>query len=102
MYLNVYVPGLQYELEIVRFFRDHRGQPLPSAALMSLTAPTAGRTLEPRALPISPGQRDADLVNQKISPLSGELVATFRRKIREPGCWDRIGALVIFCKPERF
>ena len=35
MYLNVYVPRLQAEQGIVRFFRDHRGQPLPSAALMS-------------------------------------------------------------------
>ena len=35
MYLNVYVAGLQYEKGIVRFFRAHRGQPLPSAALMS-------------------------------------------------------------------
>lgn len=35
MYLNVFVPGLQYEQGIVRFFRQHRGQPLPSAALMS-------------------------------------------------------------------
>ena len=35
MYLNVYVPGLQYEQGIVWFFREHRGQPLPSAALMS-------------------------------------------------------------------
>jgi hypothetical protein len=35
MYLNVYVTGLQYEGGIVRFFREHRGQPLPSAALMS-------------------------------------------------------------------
>ena len=34
MYLNVFVPGLQYEQGIVGFFRDHRGQPLPSAALM--------------------------------------------------------------------
>src|SRR5260370_23543745 len=34
MYLNIYVPGLQYEQGIVRFFREHRGQPLPSAALM--------------------------------------------------------------------
>jgi hypothetical protein len=34
MYLNVYVPDLQYESGIVRFFREHRGQPLPSAALM--------------------------------------------------------------------
>ena len=35
MYLNVYVPGLQYEHGVHRFFRYHRGQPLPSAALMS-------------------------------------------------------------------
>src|SRR5688572_802 len=35
MYLNVFVPGLQYEQGIIGFFRTHRGQPLPSAALMS-------------------------------------------------------------------
>ena len=35
MYLNVFIPGLQYEQGIVRFFRAHRGQPLPSAALMN-------------------------------------------------------------------
>ena len=35
MYLNVFVPGLQYEQGIVQFFRTHRGQPLPSAALMN-------------------------------------------------------------------
>ena len=35
MYLNVFVPDLQYEQGIVHFFRTHRGQPLPSAALMS-------------------------------------------------------------------
>ncbi len=35
MYLNVYVPRLQTELGVVRFFREHRGQPLPSAALMN-------------------------------------------------------------------
>jgi hypothetical protein len=34
MYLNVFVPGLQYEQGIIGFFRNHRGQPLPSAALM--------------------------------------------------------------------
>ena len=31
----MFVPGLQYEQGIIRFFRDHRGQLLPSAALMS-------------------------------------------------------------------
>jgi hypothetical protein len=34
MYLNVFVPRLQHEMGIVGFFRQHRGQPLPSAALM--------------------------------------------------------------------
>ena len=35
MYLNVYVPQLQTENGVVRFFRHHRGCPLPSAALMN-------------------------------------------------------------------
>jgi hypothetical protein len=35
MYLNVYVPRLQTEQGIVWFFRQHRGLPIPSAALMS-------------------------------------------------------------------
>jgi hypothetical protein len=39
MYLNIYVPQLQSERGVVRFFREHRGQPLPSEALMS---PMAG------------------------------------------------------------
>ena len=35
MYLNLYMPRLQSERGVVGFFRGHRGQPLPSAALMS-------------------------------------------------------------------
>jgi hypothetical protein len=35
MYLNVYVPRLQWAYGAVSFFRDHRGQPLASSALMS-------------------------------------------------------------------
>ncbi len=35
MYLNVYVPGLQFAYGAVRFFRIHRGQPLASSALMN-------------------------------------------------------------------
>src|ERR1700730_2352454 len=34
MYLNVYVPALQYEGGVVKFFRSHRGQPIASSALM--------------------------------------------------------------------
>lgn len=35
LYLNVYVPELQRDLGVVGFFRDHRGQPVPSSALMA-------------------------------------------------------------------
>ena len=35
MYLNLYVPSLQYEGGVVRFFHGHRGQPITSSALMS-------------------------------------------------------------------
>jgi len=46
MYLNVYVPQLQCEQGVVRFFRQHRGQPLPSAALMSPMSRKFVATLE--------------------------------------------------------
>jgi len=35
MYLNVYVPGLQFAYGVVRFFREHRQQPWASSALMA-------------------------------------------------------------------
>ena len=34
VYLNVYVPRLQYEAGVASFFRRHRGQPFASSALM--------------------------------------------------------------------
>ena len=34
MYLNTYVPGLQYESGIAAFLRRHRGHPFASSALM--------------------------------------------------------------------
>lgn len=35
MFLNVYIPRLQSPGQIAKFFRDHRGQPIPSSALMA-------------------------------------------------------------------
>jgi hypothetical protein len=35
LYLNVYVPTLQRVPGVLRFFRDHRGQPIASSALMA-------------------------------------------------------------------
>ena len=34
MYLNTYVPGLQYESGVAAFFRRHRGHPFASSVLM--------------------------------------------------------------------
>ena len=34
MYLNVYVPMLQCESGVAKFFRSHRGHPFASSALM--------------------------------------------------------------------
>ena len=34
MYLNVYVPPLQCENGVAKFFRSHRGHPFASSALM--------------------------------------------------------------------
>jgi hypothetical protein len=46
LYLNVYVPRLRSELGVVGFFRHHRGQPLPSAALMGPISRRFVATLE--------------------------------------------------------
>ena len=35
MYLNTYVPGLQYESGVAAFFRRHRGYPFASSVLMA-------------------------------------------------------------------
>jgi hypothetical protein len=35
MYLNVYVPPLQYDGGVATFFRKHRGQPFASSVLMA-------------------------------------------------------------------
>jgi len=35
MYLNVYVPPLQYDGGVATFFRKHRGRPFASSVLMA-------------------------------------------------------------------
>src|SRR6266851_4627964 len=80
MYLNIYVPGLQYEQGIVRFFREHRGQPLPSAALMSPMTRTFVAKLEDfvarhgiALVQFRPGQRKTAVFRTKRrrSPTTG-------------------------------
>src|SRR5438045_9754253 len=79
MYLNVFVPGLQYEQGIVRFFRYHRGQPLPSAALMSPMSRSFATALEGFAakwrvplIQFRKGERKDDVMASQLRRLDGE------------------------------
>ena len=90
MYLNVYVPGLQYELGIVRFFRDHRGQPLPSAALMSpmtrrFVAALEGFVAEQRIplVQFSKGQRKDKVMAEHLRRFTAEEGLVFVGKAQE-------------------
>lgn len=90
MYLNVYVPGLQTELGIVRFFRDHRGRPLPSAALMAPISRRFVAALEGFAakhdLPLvrfRPGQRKDDVMAEQLGKFGKEEGVVFVGKAQE-------------------
>src|SRR5258708_19464112 len=52
MDLNIYVPKLQHEQGIVWFFREHRGLPVPSAAVISPMSPNFIAKLEASPAPL--------------------------------------------------
>jgi DNA-binding PadR family transcriptional regulator len=90
MYLNLFVPDLQYEPGIVRFFREHRGQPLPSAALMSPMSRGFVAELEAFAVrhgialvQFSPGQRKDDVMAEHLRHFTREEGVVFIGKAQE-------------------
>lgn len=90
MYLNVYVPGLQYEQGIVRFFRHHRGQPIPSAALMGPLTRCFVAALEDfvaqhgvALVQFSPGQRKDTVMAQYLRRFTPEEGVVFIGKAQE-------------------
>src|ERR1700738_5741481 len=79
MYLNVFVPKLQHEAGIVGFFREHRGQPLPSAALMQPMSRAFVAKLESftaqHEIPLvqfRKGQRKDDVMKEHLRKLQKE------------------------------
>ena len=90
MYLNVFVPRLQHELGIVGFFREHRGQPLPSAALMqpmsrSFVAKLEGLAAQ-REIPLMQfrkGQRKDDVMKEHLRKFSKAEGVMFIGKAQE-------------------
>ncbi len=78
MYLNVYVPWLQTERGVVQFFRGHRGQPLPSAALMSPMSRRFVARLEEFV-----AQHEIPLVQFRKGQRKDEVMAEHLRKFRQ-------------------
>ena len=90
MYLNVFVPRLQHELGIVGFFREHRGQPLPSAALMKPMSRSFVAKLEDfvarHAVPLvqfRKGQRKDDVMKEHLRRFRKEEGVVFVGKAQE-------------------
>src|SRR2546426_11273067 len=78
MYLNVYVPGLQYASGVAAFFRSHRGQLFASSALMAPMSQAFVAAIDTfvaeQALPLiafEKGQRKDDGRGQHPAPLTG-------------------------------
>jgi hypothetical protein len=90
MYLNVFVPRLQHETGIVGFFREHRGQPLPSAALMQPMSRAFVAKLENFAaqheIPLvqfRKGQRKDDVMKEYLRKFGKDEGVVFIGKARE-------------------
>jgi len=90
MYLNVYVPKLQTDFGVVRFFREHRGAIFASSTLMDkITRPyvegIAGfaRRAGIPVLTFAKGQRKDDLAKEHLSRFKGKEGVLFIGKAQE-------------------
>lgn len=90
MYLNVYVPKLQHEQGIAWFFREHRGLPVPSGAVMSPMSRSFVAKLENYAaqhevplLQFRKGQRKDDVMAEHLREFRHEEGVVFIGKAQE-------------------
>ena len=79
MYLNLYVPPLQYERGVVTFFREHRGHTFASSTLMaSVTRAFVAATnqfIREHHLPVvyfARGQRKDDVAREHLGRFQGD------------------------------
>src|SRR4030088_3314680 len=79
MYLNIYVPKLQHEQCILWVFREHRGLPVPSAAVMSPMSRNFVAKLEGYA-----AQHEVPLVQFRKGQRKDEVMAEHLRKFQRP------------------
>src|SRR2546425_2249971 len=90
MYLNVYVPGLQYESGVAAFFRSHRGQLFASSALMAPMSRAFVAAIDAfvaeHALPLiafAKGQRKDAVMAQHLVRFTGDEGLLFVGKAQE-------------------
>jgi hypothetical protein len=90
MYLNVYVPGLQFEGGVAYFFRSHRGQLFASSALMAPMSRAFVGAIETfvaeHALPLitfEKGQRKDAVMAQHLARFTGDEGLLFVGKAQE-------------------
>jgi hypothetical protein len=90
MYLNLYVPKLQYEMGVVGFFRGHRGATFASSALMDPITKdfVAGihRFVQHEGVDLvtfEKGQRKDDIAHEYLSRFEGEEGVLFVGKAQE-------------------
>jgi hypothetical protein len=90
MYLNVYVPGLQYESGVAYFSRSHRGQLFASSALMApMSKAFVGaidRFVAEQAVPLvsfEKGQRKDEVMAEHLARFTGEEGVLFVGKAQE-------------------
>lgn len=90
MYLNVYVPQLQWEYGVVEFFREHRKQTWASSALMSPISRRFVAALEAypkekgiEVVQFRRGERKDEVMAERLKKFSGEEGIVFLGKAQE-------------------
>lgn len=90
VYLNLYVPRLQYPAGAVGFFRNHRGKPFASSALMAPMTRAFVRSMESwcqsQGIPVitfRPGERKDDVAQAYLARSDGREGILFAGKAQE-------------------
>jgi DNA-binding HxlR family transcriptional regulator len=90
LYLNVYVPPLQYEGGVASFFRAHRGHPFASSALMDPISKAFVAAIEAfaakHAVPLiafAKGERKDDVMAEHLARFRGDEGVVFVGKAQE-------------------
>ncbi len=90
MYLNAYVPRLQYESGVAAFFRQHRGHPFASSALMDpiskafvAAIQAFGQEQGVPLLTFAKGQRKDDVMAEHLARFTGSEGVLFVGRAQE-------------------